>query len=251
MPGFLGQGRVLVGNRLSSGLPDVMRWIGNASKFELNLTEDTVERNESFSGNRLPFRRATRARKGTLSIVFDEFSKDNMALALLGATTAVTAGSAVTNYALASPPVVGSTLALPAKNVSAVVIKDSTGSPKTLTLGVNYTLDAFAGTIDILDLTTGGAYVMPLKADYTPGAVNVIGAFKIASPELYLRMDGTNTDDGSRCIIDVFRNRLSPTKNFDPISDDFVDFGLDGTVLADATRTTASTSGQFFSLTTP
>lgn len=255
MPGFLGQGKVLVGNRLPTGLPDILRWIGNASKFEISLEEDSIERNESYSGSRLPLRRATRSRKGTLSIVFDEFTKDNMALALLGAATAVAAGSAQVGVALAAtvgnPAVVGSILALPSKNVSAVAIKDSTGSPKTLTAGTNYTLDAFAGTIEIIDITTGGPYVMPLKADFTPGAVNVVGAFKLATPELYVRMDGINTDDGSRVICDLYRSRVSTTKNFGLITDDFADFELSGTVLADLTRATSSTGGQFFSLTLP
>lgn len=255
MPGFLGQGKVLVGARLGSGLPDILRWIGNAPRFEITLEEDVVERNESYSGNRLPLRRATRSRQGSLAITFDEFSKENMAIALNAVNTLVAAGGAQTNVPLAAtvgnPAKVGDTLALPAKNVSAVVIKDSTGAPKTLTLNTNYALDAFAGTIEILNLTTGGAYVMPLTADFTPGQVNVVGAFKNPSFEAYIRMDGINTDDGSRVICDVYRTRISTARAFGLIGDDFNDFELSGTVLADLTRLAGSAGGQFFSLTLP
>lgn len=253
MPGFLGQGKVMVGLRLSTGQPDILKWIGNAPKFELALEEDAVERNESYSGSRLPNRRATRSRKGTLNITFDEYTDDSLALALVGAKTTVAASAAQTNVNLAAtvgnPAKVGDTLIIPGKNLSAVVIKDSTGAPKTLVLNTNYSLDAFAGSIDILDLTTGGPYVMPLKADFTPGQRVVVGAFKTATPEVYVRLNGINTDSGKRCIVDVFRSRLSPPRSVNLIGDDFIDFELTGSVLADLTRLQGDPDGQFFSLT--
>ncbi|MCW5657448.1 MAG: hypothetical protein KIT60_07075 [Burkholderiaceae bacterium] len=253
MSGFLGQGKVFVGLRLASGLPDISRWIGNASVFKLGMEEDSIERNESYSGNRLPLRRATRTRQGTVQIVFDEFSDDNAALALIGAKTTVAAGSPQTNVALAAtvgnPAKVGDTLIIPGHNLSAVTIKDSTGSPKTLTLDTNYSLDAFAGSIDILNLTTGGPFVMPLTADFTPGQRTVVGAFKTVSPEVYVRLNGINTDDGSRVIVDVFRSRLSPAREFNLIGDDFADFELNGSMLADLTRLQSAAGGQFFSIT--
>lgn len=251
MSGFSGQGKVLIGKRLNSGLPDVMRWIGNASVFKIGQAQDTIERRESYTGNRLPARRLTKANSGTLDVVFDEFSVQNLVLATLGVNSVVAAGSAVTNYVLPTGATVGDSLLLPAKNVSAVTIKDSTGSPKTLTLNTNYTLDAFAASITLLDLTTGGTYVQPFKADYTPGAVNVVGAFQALAADMYVRLDGINTDDGTRCICDVFRARFSPSKDLPLIGDDYVDFELSGTVLADTLRQTSAVGGQFYSLTTP
>lgn len=251
MPGFSGQGKVLIGTRLSDGSPGILRWVGNASVFRVAQNEDTVERKESYTGNRLPFRRMTRGRGGEITITFDEFSKENMAYALLGQNSAVAAGAAVAGFTFPTGVVVGDSLALPSKNVSAVALKDSAGSPRTLTLGTHYDLDAFAGTFTIKDLTSGGAVTQPLKADYTPGAVNVIGAFKLLATEVYIRMDGTNTDDGSRVICDVFRTRLSPSKQMDLINDDFNDFELGGSVLADQLRSSSSAGGQYYSLTMP
>lgn len=250
MPGFSGQGKVFIGTRLVTGLPGPLRWIGNASVFRCGQNEDTVERKESYSGNRLPFRRMTRGRGGELTITFDEFSKENMVWAMLGSNTAVAAGSAVVGWVAPTGFLVGDTIALPAKNVSAVVVKDSTGSPKTLPAG-QYTLDAFAGTITLNDITTGGPYVQPFKVDYTPGAVNVVGAFQLLATEVYVRLDGVNTDDGSRAIVDCFRSRLSPAKQIDLINDDFSDFELTGSMLADLTRTANQAGGQFYSITLP
>lgn len=248
MPGFSGQGKVFIGSRLSTGLPGPMRWLGNCSVFRLAQNEDTVERKESYTGNRLPNRRMTRGRGGELTITFDEWTKEGAAWSLLGASTNVAAGSAVTAWVAPTGFVAGDSILLPAKNVSAVTVVDSTGSPKTLPSG-QYTLDAFAGTITLDDITTGGPYVQPFKVDYTPGAVTVIGGFKLLAPEVYVRLDGINTDDNSRVIVDVFRSRLSPARQVDFISDDFADFELVGATLADLTRSSASAGGQFYSIT--
>lgn len=248
MPGFSGQGKIRVGTRLSTGLPGPSRWLGNASKFTLGQNEDTVERKESYTGNRLPHRKMTRGRGGELSITFDEWTHEGAAWALLGATTTVAAGAAVSNWVAPTGFVQGDTILLPHKNVSAVTVIDSSGSPKTLPTG-QYTLDAFAGSIELDDITAGGAYVQPFKVSYTPGAVSVIGGFKLLAPEIYVRLDGINTDDNSRVIVDVFRARLSPARQVDFISDDFADFELQGATLADLTRASNSAGGQFYSIT--
>lgn len=251
MAGFSGQGKVLIGARQSNGQPGILRWLGNASVFRIAMSEDSVERKESYTGNRNPSRRMTRGRSAEITITFDEFSKESMAYALLGVNTAVAAAGAVTGYTFPTGAVVGDSLVLPAKNVSAVALKDSTGSPKTLTLNVNYSLDAFAGSYTLLDLTTGGPFTQPFKGDYTPGAYNQIGAFKALGAELYVRMEGVNTDDNSRVVCDVFRVRLTPSKQFDIINDDFNDFELGGSVLTDSTRLSSSADGQFYSLSLP
>jgi hypothetical protein len=252
MPGFSGQGIAYIAPRLANGLPGIFRDFGNASVFKITQSVDTVERNESRTGSRLPLRRMTKSQGGKLQIVGDEFNKENFALSTLGVATAVAAGTAVAGFVLPTGVAVGDVLALPAKNVSAVAIKDSaSGSPKVLTLNTHYSLDPLAGSIKILDLTTGGALTQPLKADFTPGAVDVIGAFKSINTEYFLRLDGVNTDDNNkRGICDVFRVRFDPAKALDLISNDYLDFDLEGTILADLTRSAASAEGQFWSFTT-
>lgn len=250
MPGFSGQGIVEIAPRLTNGRPGIFRDFGNASVFKITQSVDNVERNESRTGSRLPLRRLTRSQGGTIQLVGDEFNKENFALATLGISAAVAAGAAVTDYVLPSPLAVGDIVALGGKNVTAVAIKDSTGSPKTLPFPGGYELDALAGSIKILNITTGGAYVQPFKADFTPGAVNVIGAFKAANAEFFLRLKGINTDNANaRGICDVFRVRFNPTKALDLINNDFMDWDLDGAILADLTRSSADPEGQFYSWT--
>ena len=74
--------------------------------------------------------------------------------------------------------------------VSALVVKDSAGTPATLTLGTHYTADTDFGAIQFLD-TTG--LTAPFKASYTYGAVTEIGIFTQPLPERFLRLEGVNT----------------------------------------------------------
>lgn len=251
MPGFSGQGIVTIAKRQANGLPGAFRDIGNASIFELGLTEETVERNESRTGSRLPYRKLTKGQAGSLKIVFDEHNIANFALVTRGVVTTTTvAGTPVTGYVLPPALVAGDIVIVPAKNITAVAIKDSTPTtPKTLP-PAGYTVDAFSGAITLLDVATGGAYVQPFKADFTPGATTVSGAFKGATnDEYYVRLTGINTDTNSRGVHDIFRVRIPPAKALALISNDFLDFELDSSVLADLTRLATDPEGQFYSFT--
>lgn len=250
MPGFSGQGKVSIGTAVVTNgvrVPGMLRFIGNASEFKLSIDEQTATRNDSFTGLRMPLRRISKARGASLMIKFDEFNPDNLALALKAATTQVSASGAVLGYTFPSGAKVGSVLAAPAKNLSSVVIKDSAGSPATLVPGVDYSLDAFAGTVEILRLQ---AFVQPFKMDYTPGAHTKTGALNQPTIEHYVHFAGINTDDNSRAIVDVFRVPLTPSKEIALINDDFADFELNGEVLADTGRAVNSADGQFFSIAT-
>ena len=91
----------------------------------------------------------------------------------------------------------GDILVFAKRNLSAVVIKDSTGTPKTLVANTNYKLNAKAGHIELLDITTGGPYVQPFKIDYTPGASTEVGLFTAGSMEYFFRFEGLNTADAN------------------------------------------------------
>ena len=249
MPGFSGQGIVSLAERLPNGKPGVFFDFGNADVYDVNLAEESVERRESRTGQRLTNRKMTKSQGGTIQLKGDEFNLTNFALAVKGMVSNIAAGSAVTGYVLPDELNVGDIVTLPAKNVSAVTIKDSTGSPKTLTLGTNYTLDALSGEVTIVNLTTGGPFTQPLKGDYTPGAVQVVGAFKGEEKEYYVRLKGINTDTGKRGIHDTYRVKFSPAKVLKLINDDFMDWELDGTVLVDLTRDASSPEGQYYSFT--
>lgn len=251
MSGFSGVGKVSLADRLVSGLPNVARFIGNCPGLKLSLSPDSVERNSSMDTSRGPLRRMTKTTQGSLELTTDEFTKANFTQFVFGRLDSVAAGGTVSATAFPTGAVVGSVLLMPDKNVSSVVITDSTGSPKTLVAGTNYDLDAFNGSITILDLTTGGAFVQPLKYAYTKGAVDVISGLVVPDKEIWLNMAGTNADTGERGVLDVYRVRFSPAENLDFINNDYQDYVVKGSVLQDSTKTAAGVGGNYFKFTVP
>ena len=251
MPGFSGVGLVSLAERLVSGLPNVASFMGNCPSVKLSLSPDSVERNSSMDTSRGPLRRMTKTTQGSIEITCDEFSKANFTRFVFGRMDSVASGGSVSATAFPTGAVVGSLLLMPDKNVTSVVITDSTGSPKTLVLNTNYELDAFNGSIRILDLTAGGPYVQPLKYAYTKGAVDVIAGLAVPDKEFWLNMAGTNVDTGERGVLDAYRVRFGPAENIDFISDDYVDFTIRGSILQDSTKTAAGVGGNYFKFTVP
>lgn len=247
--GFSGVGLVDLYPRLPGGTQGIGRFVGNCPKLSIRFDPKAVERNSAMDTSRGPLRRMTQATGATIELTSDEFNKKNFALAVGGRIDSVTASTALT-HASETGMVVGDLIALPDKNVSNVVVTDSTGSPKTLAAD-QYELDAFAGSIKLLDITTGGPYVQPFHVAYDKGAVAVIAGLAVTELEQWLVLRGTNVDTGERGILDVYRARFPASQVIDFLSNDYVDFTFTGTVLQDTGRLAADVGGQYFKFTVP
>lgn len=246
---FNGQGKIYVAERDSGGNPLAMKFVGNAPDFKFGLEESTIEHKESTSGLRLTDLRLTTELKASVNMTLEQLDPDNLNLLLFG-VTAAQATSAVTGETLqgSTTPAVGDLYMLDSVNVGALVVKDSTGSPKTLVAGTNYEADLKAGQIEILNLTTGGPYVGPLKADYTRAtATQITKMFGASAKEYWVRFVGKNTavSGSPEVIVDIYRVRLSPAQEMALVNDELAQFSLEGSVLADDTKTQAGEYGQF------
>lgn len=241
---FSGQGRVFIGARDTNGNPQGLVFVGNVPELKVSLSVETLEHQESQSGQRLTDLQLIKTKKGEFSCTLEELVASNLELALYGSTTAVTAGT-VTGEALPNPVTLGSLYLLSKQNVSSVVIKDSSATPKTLP-ATQYTVNAKHGSVIINDKTTGGPYVEPFKADYSYGAANVTAMFTQPLPERWVRFEGLNTADANReVVIDLYRVAINPTKDLSVIGNDLMKFELSGQVLADLTKPATGTLGQF------
>jgi hypothetical protein len=248
--GFSGVGLVHSHIRTVTGGKGIGTFWGNCPQLKVDFTPNAVERNESMTTARAPYRRMTQATQGSITLVTDEFNKKNVANTLLARVDEVAAGGSV-NHTWPTGAVVSDVLSTPDKNPQSVVVTDSSGSPKTLLLNVNYTLDAFSGNVKLTDLTTGGPFVQPFKAAYTKGAVSVIAGLAVPAPELWFAIAGINADSGLPFAADIYRVRVDVAKTFSWINSEYQDFELSGSLLQDSTKVANAVGGQFYSIALP
>lgn len=241
---FAGQGRVYLHTRDVAGNPQAGQFLGNVPELKVSLSTETEDHIEDQTGNSLVDGRLQKANKANLSLTLEDFNEDSLALALYG-TILTVAGSTVTGEILPNPLGLNQLGQLQKRNVSSLVITDSTGSPKTLP-GGQYTTNAKAGSIIITDKTTGGPYVEPFKAAYTYGASKEIAMFTQGIPERWLRFEGINIADGGNTVVcDLYRVALDPISDLSLIQKSFAKFPMAGSVLVDSTKSSVGALGQF------
>ena len=241
---FSGQGRVYIGARDSNGNPAGLTFVGNVPELKVSLSVDTIEHQESQSGQRLTDLQLIKTKKGEFSCTLEEMIATNLALALYGTTTTVSPGT-VTGEVLPNPVTPGSLYPLTFQNVSAVQIQDADAAPKALPAS-QYNINAKHGSVVILDVSSGGPYTEPFTVDYAYGVANVTAMFTQALPERWIRFEGLNTADGNReVVIDLYRVAINPAKELSVITDELLKFELSGQVLADLSKPVGGDLGQF------
>jgi hypothetical protein len=241
---FSGQGRVYIGARDSNGNPQGLSFVGNVPELKVSLSVETLEHQESTSGQRLTDLQLIKTKKGEFSCTLEELIAVNLSLALYGSTVEQTSGS-VTAESLPNPTTVGSLYLLAKQNVSSVVVKDSSATPKTLP-STQYSLNAKHGSLSITNKSTGGPYVEPFKIDYAYGTAQSTALFTQPLPERWVRFEGLNTADSNReVVIDLYRVAINPAKELSIITDELLKFELSGQVLADTLKPAAGDLGQF------
>lgn len=246
--GYLsGQGKVYAGKRNADGEPLAFQYLGNVPSFELALNIDVIEHKESTSGQRLIDLRLVTGKKVDLTMNVQEFTPENIALLFQGEVETLGAGS-VTGEELngGAALVAGETYILANKNVTSLVLTDSTGSPLTLALNTNYTANTAYGLVQFVT----GAFVAPIKAAYTKTTgQKSVGMFTEGENIRWLRFLGINTaqkqvsDAYKRFVLDLFNVQFDPTAGLGLIQDTVADNELKGSVLLDPTRTTGSQLG--------
>lgn len=237
------QGRVYLGKRDSLGNPIEVRSPGNVADLKLSLKAEVLEHFESQSGQRSLDHRMIKSKSATVSMSVEEFTKENLALALYGTAVASTGGTVTDEPIGGATPMVGDRYFLAHPKVSTLVVKDSAATPANLSLGVQYTVDTDFGAVQFLD-TTG--LTAPFKASYAFGDVSEIGIFTQPLPERYLRLEGLNTaQSNARVLVELYRVAFDPLKELALISNDYNKFDLEGSLLADSSKPYDAVLGQF------
>ena len=237
------QGRVYIGERDANGNPINLVSPGNVAALTLALKTDVVEHFETSTGNRSLDQQLIKSKSASCKLTAEEFTKENLALALHGTSSAVTAGTVTAEVVSTAAPTLGNRYLLEHQKVSTVVITDSSVTPATLVSGTNYTLDADFGALTFT-LVTG--FTAPIKAAYAYAAVTDLGLFTATMPERFVRFEGINTAaSNAPVLLELYRVVFDPLKDLSFISNDFQKFELDGKLLLDSTKSTSDALGQF------
>ena len=247
-----GQGKLYIGTRDALGNPQTLRWVGNVPELKLGLQVDNIEHKESYSGQSTTDLKIPKSKSTTLNFTLEDFNKENLALALYGTSLSVAAGAAIVDEVLGGTPAVtilavGQVFVGAKRNAGGtVVLKDSSGTARTLTKDVHYTHEPISNTISLIDVTTGGTLVGPLELSYTPGASTELGMFNTIQPDLFLRFVGMNmADSGKVYACDLYKVSINPTKELSFITDDLAQLQIEGSALLDPTKPSNSALGQF------
>lgn len=227
MSGFLGSGRIYV-DRKVGGVFKGLKYLGNATKFEL---KENSEKKERISKDRANYGSALNTvfvkKPAEVNITLDDLDKDNLALVFLGDTAAVSVtGAAVTDEVVTGYQ--GLIFKTAKRKISAVVLTHSSGTP-TYALNTDYEIvDADLGLIRIIGATiTNG---QSLKVDYTYGGMtsNKVAGGTNSNIIVKVLFDGVNQADQSKAVVNVFEAVLSPTSGVDFLAGDFTSLELAG-----------------------
>lgn len=229
--------------RVTSGVPAAFRYLGNVPEGGLQFSTDVFSHSESETGQRLEDLRIPRSKSARINLTLEDWSKENLALALYGASSTIASGS-VSNEALPTGLVAGDYVRTAKPNISALVVTDSAGTSATLTAGTDYEItSATHGTIKFLDV---GSYTQPFKLAYSNAEATNVNMFTQAAQELWLRFDGIETvPGGSNKLIELYRVVFDPTSDMQLKHQENGRFPLAGSALYDATKAADAVLGQF------
>lgn len=249
---FKGAGQALVAPRDANGNATVFRYLGrtrNGAKF--GLKTDTGILYEAETGQNLPALRYEKSKDASLSFEMEDFQKANVAMALRSVAADISAGT-VTAEVLANPIAVGDIVRTVKPKISSVVVKDSTGTPKILTAGTNYQVYSDAhGSIKFLDVTTGGPYVQPFKADYSNALATNVPMFTTPQQEYWVRFELLNTSPdagvalGAKVLIEFYRVTLDALAEWLLKGTDPAVMSVTGAALYDDSKAADAVLGQF------
>ncbi len=236
------QGRVFLGERTAQGAPIHLQSPGNVADLKLALKTDVIEKYETQTGQRSLDHRMIKQKGATVMLTIEEFTRDNLALALYG-HHADTAPSTVTDELIPGPVTQRERYVLAHQNVSSLQIRDSAATPVALTLGTHYTLEPDFGALEFLDIA---GFTPPFRANYAFGATTSIGIFTRPLPERFLRFEGINTaNNNAKVLVELYRLAFDPLKELSLISDEYNKFEIEGALLRDSTKPFDAELGQY------
>lgn len=203
------------------------RPLGNTPLFTVSTSQEFEEVRESKSGNSQRIGYTTTSIDSDVALELNSFDKENLEIAFYGTVASAASGSvigeAATVYSL------NQAILLANVKVSSVVVKDALAA--TLTVNVDYTLDAVAGTITFIDATNITIPGEVITIDYSYAAQSTVDSFTQGQTEYAIQFIGKNVHDGKAVRVNLPRVVLSASETLELISDTTVTLAIGGALL--------------------
>ncbi len=229
---LLGRGKLYFDRFDSSGNKTGERFLGNCPTFELTPSPEEIKKFSSADRSASMIASDVLRTSLALRIVGDEFSKENLALALFGDN------STIPDDAGADPGVVwdnvlqGRYYKLTERGIVACAVFEATGDP-VYVLGTDYNLDAVSGRIYIIE---GGAIAdgtsIRCSFTYSHGVLPTVRGMNQTSVKGFLRFIG-DPARGPQYECEIWRASLRADGALGFISDEYASFTLTGDIESD------------------
>lgn len=221
-------------SEIANGVAGAMRYIGNVPEFELAISADQIEHQESHSGDRTTDFVLTKTTAVEFSGKLEEVDEENLKYILSGMQSNV-ATKTVTDESLGTV-VVGQEIKLGGYALTQVSFK----AGSTVIDASKYTLDAVFGTVVFNE-----AVAEPVTATYTTGAVKHTTIASDFDKEYELFFKGINTANGENMAVRLWRTKKSPETKFPLIHEELGQYDISGKALSDTTKGTDPTLGLY------
>ena len=243
---IVGRGSAFVA-KLTNGVPGPFVPLSNLKSFSFALTVELGEHYESESTQTLLDASWTKKKSGKIDAELEDVNAANAKLLFSANVNDVAASTATAEVISTGALTVGSIVTLKRGLATSVVIKDSTASPKTLVAGTNYAPrdEWIFGSADVLDVTTGGPFTPPFKADYSYGAQSRATLLTADADEYVVRFEGVSKATNQRALYEFWRAKFSPADKLDLISDEVAAPKVTISLLADTSKLNDAEFGPF------
>jgi hypothetical protein len=237
---YIGAGKIYLRNK-SSGTAGLIQ-IGNATNLEFSVEEDKKELLDMRSGGGGLYNSLSRIQSVSASITASDFSPENLAIALRGTATAVTAAAVVDEVITVPTTLDVDSLVKTEFMIDTAVAPTVTSNPAgtTYTVNTDYTVTPAGIIVLAAGTIAGGA---SLLIDYTKDASSVVETLTVSAYEYEMLFDGLNdAQSGAPVTVVCHRVKFSPTAGLGMITEDFGELTFEADMLADSTITSAGLS---------
>ncbi|GAB1103327.1 MAG: hypothetical protein Sw2LagTSB_12170 [Shewanella algae] len=202
------------------------RDVGNASGVEVSIEQEekSLPNHRGGGGN---YDSVTKVSSVKLKMTLNAFSNENLALALRGKVSVLTADPVADELVVAKLDGLAPTEKL--IDISKpVTVTNSDGTTE-----YDVDVDYYVSAAGIRAIGTGAiANEDQLKVSYTSAAGNALEALTETGVTVPVDIDGINDANGKPCVLRFYLWKPSPTSSLSLITDDYGSFDIEGEVLA-------------------